>query len=140
MVCQPRPNDPPTTEPDEYMDVNYMVNAQSMIESQAQGESKLSLFVDLVRTIVVGLTKTNAQATYGLHFLRSRHHWKAKKIRFPTQLVPHQYTVGADQNHHNNMTSIICQKSATPSKQVNVQILFWCCDTVYWVVYRVGAH
>jgi hypothetical protein len=45
-----------------------MVKVQSMIESQAQGESKLSLFADLVRTIGVGLTKTNAQATYGLRF------------------------------------------------------------------------
>jgi hypothetical protein len=53
---------------DEYMDVNYMVKAQSMIESQAQGESKLSLFVDLIQTARVGLTKTDAQTIYGLRF------------------------------------------------------------------------
>jgi hypothetical protein len=53
---------------DEYMDVNYMVKAQSFIESQAQGELKSSLFVNPVRTAGVGLTKTDAQVTYGLHF------------------------------------------------------------------------
>jgi hypothetical protein len=52
----------------EYMDVRYMVKAQSIIESQAQGELKSSLFVNPVRTVGVGLTKTDAQATYGLHF------------------------------------------------------------------------
>jgi hypothetical protein len=46
-------------ENDEYMDVNYMVKAQSMIESQAQGESKSSLFADLVWTTGVGITKTD---------------------------------------------------------------------------------
>jgi hypothetical protein len=40
-----------------------MVKAQSMIEFQAQGELKLSLSADLVRTTGVGLTKTDAQAT-----------------------------------------------------------------------------
>jgi hypothetical protein len=50
-------------ENDEYMKVNYMVKAQSIIESQAQGESKLSLFTDLVQTTGVSLTKTDAQAT-----------------------------------------------------------------------------
>jgi hypothetical protein len=34
---------------DEYMDVNNIVKAQSIIESQAQGELKSSLFVDPVR-------------------------------------------------------------------------------------------
>jgi hypothetical protein len=34
---------------DEYMNVNYMVKAQSIMESQAQGESKSSLFTDLVQ-------------------------------------------------------------------------------------------
>jgi hypothetical protein len=45
-----------------------MVKAQSMIESQAQGESKISLFADLVQTTGVGLMKTDAQTIYGLRF------------------------------------------------------------------------
>jgi hypothetical protein len=57
----------------EYMDVNYMVKAQSMIEPQAQGESKLCLFANLVRTTGVGLTKMNVHATYRLYFRRSRY-------------------------------------------------------------------
>jgi hypothetical protein len=84
------------------------------MESQAQGESKSSLFVDLVRIAGVGLMKTNAQATYGLHFRCSRYHWRSKEISFPTQIVPHQYTVGADQNRHSKMISRICQKSVAP--------------------------
>jgi hypothetical protein len=48
------------------MDVNYMVKAQSIIESQAQGELKSSLFANSVRTARVGLTKTDAQATYSI--------------------------------------------------------------------------
>ena len=53
---------------DEYMDVNYIVKAQSIIESQAQVELKSSLFTNLVRTTGVGLMKMDAQATYGLRF------------------------------------------------------------------------
>jgi hypothetical protein len=53
---------------DEYMNVNYMVKVQSIIESYAQGELKSSLFVNPVRTAGVGLTKMDAQATYKLHF------------------------------------------------------------------------
>jgi hypothetical protein len=96
------------------MYVNYLVKAQSIIESQAQGEFKSSLFTNQVRTAGVVLTKTDAQTTYGLHFRCSRYRWKAKKISFPTQLVPHQNMLGADGNRHNKMTSRICQKSATP--------------------------
>jgi hypothetical protein len=55
-------------ETDGYMDVNYMVKAQSIIESQAQGELKSSLFTNLVRTAGVGLTKMDARATYVLCF------------------------------------------------------------------------
>jgi hypothetical protein len=44
-------------ENDEYMNVNYMVEAQPMIESQAQGESKSNLFTDLIRTAGVGIMK-----------------------------------------------------------------------------------
>jgi hypothetical protein len=55
-------------ENDEYMDVNYMFKAQSIIEFQAQGELKSSLFMNLVRTAGVGLMKTDAQTTYRLHF------------------------------------------------------------------------
>jgi hypothetical protein len=42
------------------MDVNYMVKAQSIMESQAQEKFKSSLFVNPVRTVGVGLTKTDA--------------------------------------------------------------------------------
>jgi hypothetical protein len=42
---------------DEYMDINYMVKAQSIIESQGQGELKSSLFMNPVRTAGVGLKK-----------------------------------------------------------------------------------
>jgi hypothetical protein len=55
-------------ENDEYMDVNYMIKVQSIIEFQAQGESKSSLFADLVRIAGVGLMKTDAQTTYKLCF------------------------------------------------------------------------
>jgi hypothetical protein len=50
------------------MDVNYMIKAQSIIESQVQGELKSSLFVNPVRTAGVGLAKMDARTTYGLHF------------------------------------------------------------------------
>jgi hypothetical protein len=93
---------------DEYMDINYIVKAQSIIESQAQGELKSSLFVNPVRTTGVGLTKMVVQATYGLHFQRSRYHWKDKEISFLIQLVPHQNMIGDDKNRHNKMTSKIC--------------------------------
>jgi hypothetical protein len=43
-----------------------------MIEYQAQGELKSNLFVNHVRTAEVGPMKTDAQATYKLHFGRSR--------------------------------------------------------------------
>jgi hypothetical protein len=85
-----------------------MVKAQSIIESQAQGELKSSLFANPVRTAGVGVAKTDAQATYGLHFRRSRYRWKAKAISFLTQLVPHQYTVGAYKNRYRKMMSRIC--------------------------------
>jgi hypothetical protein len=99
---------------DEYMDINYMIKAQSIIGFQAQGELKSSLFANPVKTAGVGLAKTNVQATYRLCFRRSRYRWKSKEIIFPTQLVPRQYTVGADQNRHSKMMSKIYQKSVTP--------------------------
>jgi hypothetical protein len=43
------------------MDANYIVKAQSIIESQAQGELKSSLFANPVRTAGVVLTKTDAR-------------------------------------------------------------------------------
>jgi hypothetical protein len=46
--------------------------------------------------------------------LYSRHHWKTKDIRFPTQLIPHQNTLRDDQNRCNKMISRIYRKSATP--------------------------
>jgi hypothetical protein len=100
-------------ENDEYMKINYMVKAQSIIDCQAQENLKCSLFVNLVRTIGVGLTKMNAHATYGLFFRCFRYRWKAKKIRFPTHLVPRQNMLRSNGNHHNKMMSRICQKSAT---------------------------
>jgi hypothetical protein len=95
-------------ENDEYMDVNSMVKAQSIMESQAQGESKSSLFTDLIWIAGVGLMKTYTQITYRLRFRCSRYRWKAKEIRFPTQLVSRQNMLGADGNRHNKMTSRIC--------------------------------
>jgi hypothetical protein len=71
-------------ENDEDIDDNYIIKAQSMIDSQAQGVLKSNLFVSLVRTAGVSLTKMNAQATYRFRFGRSRYYWKAKKLSFPT--------------------------------------------------------
>jgi hypothetical protein len=85
-----------------------------LYKSQAQGESKSSLFADLVRIAGMGLMKTDAQTTYGLCFQCSRYRWKAKEVSFPTQLVLCQKMLGADGNHHNKMISRMCQKSATP--------------------------
>jgi hypothetical protein len=51
-------------ENDEDMDTNYMIKAESMIESQAKVELKSNFFVGLVQAVGVGLTKTDAQATY----------------------------------------------------------------------------
>jgi hypothetical protein len=96
------------------MDTNYMVKAQSIIDSQAQEKFKSRLFANLVRTTGVGLTKMDAQAKYGLCFRRFRYCWKAKKISFPTHLVPYQNMLEADGNRRNKMTSRIYQKSATP--------------------------
>jgi hypothetical protein len=44
------------------MDINYMVKAKSIIESQAQGELMV-LFANPVWTAGVGLTKTDARVT-----------------------------------------------------------------------------
>jgi hypothetical protein len=43
-----------------------MVKAQSIIESQAQGELESSLFANIVSTAGLGITKMDAQATYEL--------------------------------------------------------------------------
>jgi hypothetical protein len=53
---------------DEYMDINYIVKAQSFIDSQTQEKFKSSLFANPVWTAGVGLTKTDTQTTYGLRF------------------------------------------------------------------------
>jgi phage portal protein BeeE len=66
-------------ENDEYMDVNYMVKAQSIIDSHAQGEFNSSLFANQVRTAGVVLMKMDAQTTYRLHFKRSRCRWKLSR-------------------------------------------------------------
>jgi hypothetical protein len=55
-------------ENNKYMDVNLMIKDQSIVEFQAQGELKFSLFVNPVPTAGVGLAKTDAQATYRLCF------------------------------------------------------------------------
>jgi hypothetical protein len=55
------------------MDLNYMVNAQSMIECQAKVELKSKLLVSLVRTTGMVLTKMDALATYELCFGRCRY-------------------------------------------------------------------
>jgi hypothetical protein len=47
-------------ENDEYMDVNYMVKTQSIIDCQAQEKFKSSLFANPVWTAGVGLTKMDA--------------------------------------------------------------------------------
>jgi hypothetical protein len=49
-----------TTQNQEGENDEYMDDAQSIIESQAQGELKSSLFRIPVRTVGVGLTKTDA--------------------------------------------------------------------------------
>jgi hypothetical protein len=92
----------------ENMNINYMVKAPSIMEPQAQGESKSSLFADLVRIVGVSPMKMDAQTTYGLRFRCSRYCWKAKEISFPTQQVPHQNMLGVDGNRHNKMLSRIC--------------------------------
>jgi hypothetical protein len=99
------------------MDVNYVVKVQQIIESQAQGELKSSLFANQVRTVGVVPMKTDAHATYRLYFGRSRYHWKAKEIIFPNKLVPHQNMLGVDGNRGNKMTSRICKKSTV--------LVFW---------------
>jgi hypothetical protein len=68
-----RPTQNQEGENDEYMDVNNMAKTQSIINSQAQEKLKFSLFVNPVRTTGVGLTKTDARATYGLRFRRFRY-------------------------------------------------------------------
>jgi hypothetical protein len=95
-------------ENDEDIRINYMVKAQSMIESQ---ELKYKLFASLVWTAGVGPTKTDAHVTYGLRFGHSRCRWKSKDISFPTQLIPRQNTLRIDNSRHNKMTCRICQKS-----------------------------
>jgi hypothetical protein len=91
-----------------------MVKAQLIIDSQAQEKFKSNLFANPVRTPRVGLTKMDAQATYGLRFRRFRYRWKDKKIIFPTHLVPHQNMIVADGNHRNKRMSRICHKSVMP--------------------------
>ena len=69
---------------DEDMTNTHMTKAQAKIEFKAQSTLKSDLFASPVRTAGAGLTKTDAQATYGLHFGRSIYRWKAKEISFPT--------------------------------------------------------
>ena len=101
-------------ENDEDMTNTHMTKAQAKIEFKAQSTLKSDLFASPVRTAGAGLTKTDAQATYGLRFGRSIYRWKAKEISFPTQLIPYQNTLGVDGNRRNNMTTRICLDAATP--------------------------
>ena len=102
------------TLPDEDMTNMHMTKAQAKIEFKTQSTLKSDLFASPVRTAGAGLTKTDAQATYGLRFGRSIYRWKAKEISFPTQLIPYQNTLGVDGNRRNNMTTRICLDAATP--------------------------
>ena len=70
---------------DEGMTNTHTTKAQAMMEFEAQSELRSSLFANLVRTTGAGLTKTDAQATYGLRFGHSTYQRKDKEISFPTQ-------------------------------------------------------
>src|SRR4029078_4754688 len=72
---------------DDDMTNTHMTKAQAKIEFKAQSTLKSDLFASPVRTAGADLTKTDAQATYGLRFGRSTYRWKAKEISFPTQLI-----------------------------------------------------
>ena len=61
----------------------HMIKAQAKLVFKAQSTLKSDLFASPVRTEGAGLTKTDAQATYGLRFGRSIYLWKAKEISFP---------------------------------------------------------
>ena len=65
---------------DEDMTNTHMTKAQAKIEFKAQSTLKSDLFTSPVQTAGAGLTKTDAQTTYGLHFGRSIYRWKAKEI------------------------------------------------------------
>jgi hypothetical protein len=99
---------------DEDMTNTHMTKAQAKIEFKAQSTLKSDLFASPVRTAGAGITKTDAQATYGLRFGHSIYCWKAKEISFPTQLIPYQNTYGVDRNRRNNMTTRICLDAAMP--------------------------
>jgi hypothetical protein len=74
----------PSSPSDEDMTNTHMTKAQAKIELKAQTTLKSDLFASPVRTAGAGITKTDAQATYELHFGRSIYRWKAKEISFPT--------------------------------------------------------
>ena len=84
------------------------------MEFEAQSELKPNLFTSPVRTAGAGLTKTDAQTTYGLRFMRSTYRWKAKEIRFTTQLVSRHLDFGFDGKSRRKVTDRICQGAATP--------------------------
>ena len=79
---------------DEDMTNTHMTKAQAKIDFKAQSTLKSDLFASPVRTAGAGLTKTDAQAIYGLRFGRSIYRWKANgdvgsrsSIRFWITLV-----------------------------------------------------
>ena len=91
-----------------------MIKAQAKKESQTQSELKPNLFASPVRVAGVGLTKTDAQATYGLCYGRSTYRQKSKEITFPTHLVPHLLGFGVDRKLRRKLTFKIYQGAATP--------------------------
>ena len=71
-------------ENDENIASMHMTKAQEKMEFEAQSKIESNLFTSSVRTAGQGLTKTDAQAAYGLRFGRSTWRRKAKEISFPT--------------------------------------------------------
>ena len=96
---------------DEDMPAKDMTKAQQKMEPQAQYTLKSDLFASTVRTVGADLTKTDAQATYGLRFERSTYGRKAKKISFSTQMVSCQNTLRGDGNCRYKWTPRICATS-----------------------------
>ena len=90
----------------------HMTKAQEKMEFKAQSEIESNLFTSSVRTAGQGLTKTDAQAIYGLRFGRSTYRWKDKEITFPTQLVPRQNSLSVDGKVHRKLTTRICVGAA----------------------------
>ena len=92
----------------------HTTKSQVKMELQAQLVLESNSISRPVRTTEVGLTKTDAQTTYGLRFERSTYRWKANVISFPTQLVSHHFDFRDDRKSRRNVMDKICQGAATP--------------------------